>query len=486
MKGEHELSYPELATWIAGASEASDVESRSTLFDPNTALPLQQSRASSAEQTDRAIDAASRAHHSGEWRRRSPEERAVALEAFAVQLEGLVERVAHLDALNSGVPISVTRLFAGSMADTVRSAAVRAVTAGDSRMLPAQGRPVQLRKEPWGPAALILPWNAPSAMAVKKLAYCLAAGATAVMKPSSASPWSAQLIVEAAQHANLPHGVVNMVMGGGETGQQLVGDPRIRAISMTGGTPTGKSIAATAGANLSRLQLELGSNNSAIVRADADIMMTAASLASGAMKLSGQWCEAPRRVLVDRTIFPQLVEALGAALAGMRLGSSVDESTEIGPVAFQARREELHSERARLVAGGAQAIESGPVPDAGWFISPTMIVGESIQLQQELFGPMITVQPTDGDDHAISLANQGHYGLAGYVYSEHIDEAMAVGARLVAGEVKVNGSSVLDLAENSEQSFFAESGIGGHGDAGLLEFFRGTQVIGVDAEGLPI
>ncbi len=480
------MSYPELETWIDGAAEASEVELRDELFDPNTSLPLQQCRASSSAQTDRAIDAAARAHEVGEWRLLSAEDRAAALEGFAVQLEGLGEHVARLDALNSGVPISVTRLFAGSMAETVRSAAAIAVAAGDSRALPAQGRPVRLRKQPWGPAALILPWNAPAAMAVKKLAYCLAAGATAVLKPSSASPWSAQLIVAAAHKAGLPRGVVNMVMGGGATGQQLVGDPRIRAISMTGGTPTGKSIAATAGAHLARLQLELGSNNAAIVRADADIRMAAASLASGAMKLSGQWCEAPRRVLVDRAIFSRVVEALSEALAGMRLGSSLDESTEVGPVAFQARREELHTERARLVAAGARAIESGPVPEAGWFVSPTVIVGEDVHLQQELFGPMITVQPTESDDHAVSLANQGQHGLAGYVYSEDLDEALSVGARLVAGEVKVNGSSVLDLAENSQQSFFAESGIGGHGDAGLLEFFRGTQVIGVDAEGLPI
>lgn len=480
------MSYPELRTWIAGTAESSDIELRDELFDPNTSLPLQQLRTSSVAQIDRAITAATRAHESGEWRTRSPEERAVGLESFATNLEGLVGRVAQLDAINSGVPITVTRMFAGSLADTVRSAAQRAVSVGDVRALPAQGRTVRLRKEPWGPTALILPWNAPAAMAVKKLAYCLAAGATAVVKPSSASPWSAQLIVEAAHLAGFPPGVVNMVLGGRDTGQQLVGDSRIRAISMTGGTPTGKSIAVTAGAHLTRMQLELGSNNAAIVRGDASIAATAESLASGAMKLSGQWCEAPRRVLVDRAVFPQIVEALTETLARMRVGSSVDEQTQVGPVAFLARREELRAELARLVAAGARAIETGPVPDAGWFISPTVIVGESIDLQQELFGPMITVQPTDGDEHAIALANQGQHGLAGYVFSADIDEALTVGARLVAGEVKVNGSSLLDLAENSEQSFFAESGIGGHGDAGLLEFFRGTKVIGVDDARLPI
>ncbi len=482
----HTLTHPDLVTWIGGVPELSAIESDAALFDPNTSIPLQELRSSSPAQTDRAIAAAAFAHEAGEWRRGGAEARSVALHAFAKRLDEIADRVAVLDAINSGVPISVTRLFAGSMGGTVRAAADRAVSVGDVDTLPADGRTVQLRKVPWGPTALILPWNAPSAMATKKLAYCLAAGATAIVKPSPMSPWSALLIVEAAQDTGLPPGVINLVLGGREVGEQLVGDPRIRAIAMTGSTPTGRGIAARAAANLTRVQLELGSNNAAIVRADADLGATAASLASGAMKLSGQWCEAPRRVLVDHTILPQLVDALCEALAGMRLGSSLEDETEIGPVAFEARRSELRSQLSELVAGGARAIETGTPPDAGWFVSPTVVVGEGMNPEQELFGPIITVQPTRGDDDAVAMGNQGLHGLAGYVYSENLDEAMAIGAKLVAGEVKVNGSSVLDLAPDAVQSFFGGSGIGGHGDADLLEFFRGTQVVGVEAPGLPI
>lgn len=480
------MTHPELVTWMGGVRELSERESDGQLFDPNTSVPLQRLRSSSPAQTDRAIEAAALAHETGEWRRSGAEARSVALHAFAKRLDDIADRVAVLDAINSGVPISVTRLFAGSMGGTVRSAADRAASVGDVHSLPAEGRTVQLNKVPWGPTALILPWNAPSAMATKKLAYCLAAGATAIVKPSPMSPWSALLIVEAAQGTGIPPGVINLVLGGREVGEQLVGDPRVRAIAMTGSTPTGRGIAARAAVNLTRVQLELGSNNAAIVRPDTDLGATAASLASGAMKLSGQWCEAPRRVLADRTILPQLVDALCEALAGMRLGSSLEDETEIGPVAFEERRHELRSQVAELVAGGAQAIETGAPPDSGWFVSPTVVVGEGINLGQELFGPIITVEPTRDDEHAVALANKGLHGLAGYVYSEDLDEAVAIGARLVAGEVKVNGSSVLDLAPDSVQSFFGGSGIGGHGDADLLEFFRGTQVVGVEAPGSPI
>ena len=480
------MIYPEPLTWVAGTAELSETDTAHYLYDPNTSQPLQRQRTSSTDQVDRAIGAAWQAHSDGAWHGNELAARVEALYRFAKQLEPLAERVAQLDALNSGVPISVTRLFAGSMADTVRSAADLVLSLGDERLLPAGGRLVRLRKVPFGPTALILPWNAPSAMAVKKLAFALAAGATTVIKPSSASPWSAQLIVEAAHESGLPSGVVNLVLGDRVVGEQLVGDSRIRSVSMTGSTATGKAVAARAGATLTRLQLELGSNNPAIVRADADMDKTATSIASGAMKLSGQWCEAPRRVLVARTVLAPLVEALVESLRDLRVGSSLADDTDIGPVAFRARQAELHAQRDELVAAGARAIETTTIPDSGWYVSPTVLVADTLTLNSEMFGPMITVQPVDDDDHAVRLANSGQFGLAGYVYSENLGEAYSLGARLIAGEVKVNGSSVLDLAAGSAQSFFADSGIGGHGDTDVLEFFRGTQVLGVDEPGLPI
>jgi len=331
------VTYPEPLTWVAGTAELSETETAHHLCDPNTSEPLQRQRSSSPDQVDRAIGAAWQAHFDGAWHGIELAARVEALYRFAKQLEPLAERVAQLDSLNSGVPISVTRLFAGSMADTVRSAADLVLSLGDERLLPAGGRLVRLRKVPFGPTALILPWNAPSAMAVKKLAFALAAGATTVIKPSSASPWSAQLIVEAAHESGLPSGVVNLVLGDRVVGEQLVSDSRIRSVSMTGSTATGKAVAARAGATLTRLQLELGSNNPAIVRADAELAKTATSIASGAMKLSGQWCEAPRRILVARAVLAPLVEALVESLRDLRVGSSLADDTDIGHVAFRAR-----------------------------------------------------------------------------------------------------------------------------------------------------
>ncbi len=482
------MHLPELRTWIGGAAEASAEASPEdqALFDPNTGERLAENRASSLAQLNRAVTAATDAHERGDWYALGAEGRAEVLERFASELEAHADEMAPLDSLNSGVPISVTRLFAGSAGDTVRAAAAHAVALGDERAVRADGRDVRVRRVPWGPVALITPWNAPSAMAVKKLAYALASGSTAVLKPSQASPWSAQLVVEAAAAAGVPEGVVSLVQGDGRLGAELVADPRIRAISMTGSTTTGRSIAATAAPRFARLQLELGSNNPALVLADAKLGQTADALAAGNLKLSGQWCEAPRRVLVAREQLPALVEELERAFATQRIGSSLDEQTTLGPVAFEGRRTELLSQRDLLVEAGARAIPVGQVPERGWFVAPTLIVGEHIEPAGELFGPLLLIEPYDSVGEAIARANTGQVGLAGYVFTEDLALGRQVGSRLLAGEVKINGTSVLDMSPDSAQSFFGGAGLGGHGDPGLLEFFTGTQILGTDTPGLPL
>ncbi|MBL5973139.1 MAG: aldehyde dehydrogenase family protein [Candidatus Leucobacter sulfamidivorax] len=482
------MEFPELNSWIGGASEpsAEALPAAQDLHDPNTGERFAENRSASAEQLDRAIAAATAAHEDGRWSGLGAEGRAEVLGRFAAELDGIAERVARLDALNSGVPISVTRLFAGSAGDTVRGAAARAVGLGDERALEAGRRDVRVRRVPWGPTALVAPWNAPSAMAVKKLAFALAAGAPALLKPSSASPWSAELVVEAAVRAGIPEGVVSLVLGSGRIGAQLVADPRVRAISMTGSTPTGRSIAAAAAPHFTRLRLELGSNNPAIVLGDADLTAGAESIASGALKLSGQWCEAPRRVLVQRERLGALVDELERACSAFRIGSSLDDSTALGPVAFEARRIELRAQRDALVSRGARAVEVGEVPGAGWFVPPTLLVGDDLNAEEECFGPMLVVEPFDSVEEAVSRANRGQVGLAGYVFTADEQLGRAIGARLVAGEVKINGTSALDMAPDSVQSFFGDAGIGGHGDAELLEFFTGQQILGTDPPGLPM
>jgi len=480
------MTFPALRTWIGGVAEDSPESDGSWLHDPNTGERLAPSAASSLEQVGRAIAAAQRAHDDGRWRGLPPEERAARLDALAAWLDDRAEEVARLDALNSGVPISVTRLFGGANGATLRDAGRRAVACGDVRDLPSEQGGVRLHRVPWGPTALILPWNAPSAMAVKKTAFALAAGATVVLKPSSFSPWSAQLLMEGAREAGIPDGVVGLVQGSGGVGRALVADERIAAISMTGSTPTGRAIAAAAAPRFARLQLELGSNNAAIVRADADLGKAAAAIADGVLKLSGQWCEAPRRVLVDRARRDELGRLLIEEFGRRNVGSSLDDDTEVGPVAFAARRDELDDQRARLASLGAEVLRVSRMPASGWFFAPTVAVLDGPGLADEVFGPMLLVGGYDDEDEAVRLANTGQVGLAGYVFGEDHEGAAALGTRLTAGEVKVNGTSVLDMSPESAQSFFGASGLGGHGDDDVLDFFVGKRVVGRDRPGLPL
>lgn len=490
------MNFPEIRTWIANRAEASAEQNskggqQHFLHDPNTGEKLAESLYSSPAQVDRAIATAHAQHVSGEWLRLGVTGRTPYLLALATTLDGLTEHTAQLDSLNSGVPISITRLFARSNGDTVRSAVTRAEAAGDSSLLPAEQGDVRLHHVPWGATALILPWNAPAPMAVKKLAFAIAAGAAVVLKPSPESPFSAQLIMEAVQTAGIPAGVVNLVNGGSAVGAQLTADPRIRAIAMTGSTSTGRLIATSAAPRFTRLHLELGSNNAAIVRADANIAQAAKTIVDGALKLSGQWCEAPRRVVVDSTIIGDFANAVESELASWKVGSSLDEQTQLGPVAFRARLEQLRSQREELRDAGNQIITVGTQRTDGWFtdgwfFEPTIALGPHAELSSEIFGPMLVIEPSFGDATAVRQANAGQVGLAGYVFSTDEDAARAIGVQLEVGEVKINGTSVLDMAAESAQSFFGSAGIGGHGDADLLSFFTGKRIVGTDRSGLPL
>lgn len=480
------MNTPAQQTWVGGRALASPIDTGERLHDPNTGVEIEAVRGSSLELVDDAVSAADAAHRAGIWRDLPASERAAVLDRIALILQERVEDIARWDALNSGVPLAVTRLFASSLPDTLRDAGRRAVAGGDERPAAATHGAVTLRRVPWGATALILPWNAPSAMAVKKLAFALAAGATTVMKPSPMSPWSAQLVVAAAHEAGVPDGVVNLVLGGRDVGERLVADPRIAAISMTGSTPTGRSIAIAAASRFARVRLELGSNNPAIIRGDADVAAAARVIADGAMKLSGQWCEAPRRVFAPRHLVDDVHDALVERISEETVGASTDERTTLGPVAFQARRDALEAQVRGFAASGAR-ISRAAVPDlGGWFFPPTVATIDAGRITEEMFGPLITVSGYDTEDEAINAANSGPVGLAGYVLSGDVAAGLALGRELIAGEVKVNGSSVLDMASDSRQSFFGSSGVGGHGDDDVLDFFAGTQIIGTDRPGLPL
>jgi phenylacetaldehyde dehydrogenase len=256
-------------------------------------------------------------------------------------------------------------------------------------------------------------------------------------------------------------------------------------VSLTGSPAAGRAVAMAAAPRMAALQLELGGSNPAIVTADADVAAAADWLAAGMTKLNGQWCEAPRRVFVDAGRHDELVDALEAALAGVRVGAARDARSQVGPLASGAHRERV---RRQVGALGGEARATAAVPDGGgFFLSPTLVLGLSAgSVREEIFGPVLSVHRVAGDAEAITAANANGDGLAGYVFCGDHERAFALGRALHAGEVRIGGTNLLDLAPESTQSFWGSSGIGAHGGREVLEAFRGSRIVGEEDPALAL
>ncbi len=446
------------------------------LADPHTGEPLQERAASSPGSVDAAIAAAAGLHESRGWSGLDVPTRAALMHSFAGELDARVDAIADADHLTTGVPRAVTGGIAGSLAGTVTEAVRLMVTSEPTEQLEAGGRRVELQRTPAGPVAAIIPWNAPAPIAVSKLAAALAAGCPVVIKPSEWAPSSCNLIADAAVAAGLPAGLVSLVHGNGSVGEQLVGDPRIRAVLFTGSREAGRRIAAVAAPQMKVLQLELGSINPAIVLADADVPVAARRLVAGMTKLNGQWCEAPRRILVDRAIADDLVGALEREIA----------EAELGPLAYREHRERVRHQLNRLRSAGATIVQAPDERD-GWWFRPALVTGVSPgTLESEIFAPVVVIHPFASEDEAVALANRPGGGLAAYVLGDCEADAFALGSRLEAGEVRINGTSVLNLAPGQEQSFFAESGVGMHNTRATIRLLQASRTVGIDDPSPPI
>lgn len=456
------------------------------LDDPDTGADLGPQLGSSDDDVEAALVAADEAWADGGWSGADPEARGEALERLADELDARLSAIALAEAIDTGVPLAVTGAIAGSLGATVRAAVAEARAAGRRQTLPADGRRVEVLRLPWGPAALLAPWNAPAPVAVTKLANALAAGCPAVLKPSEHAPASAGLIAQAAVDAGLPPGALQVVHGGPEVALRLAADRRVRAISLTGGVTAGAAIAAAAAPHMAALQLELGASNPAVVLEDANVQHTAAALVAGMTKLNGQWCEAPRRVLVTADVHDGLVDALEAALAEVTPGPARDPSTTFGPLAHRTHLERLRAQVAGL-DGEVVVPAAEPSGGGGLHFAPCLVLGiDPDRVRCELFGPVLTIHGVADAEAALTAANGLGDGLAGYVFSGDEERAFAVGSRVHAGEVRLGGTNLLELAAGATQSFWGTSGQGAHGARAVFEAFRGSRVVGQDDPGLPI
>lgn len=458
------------------------------LCDPNTGVVRQPKLTTTPDDIERALAAAYRFDQDGLGRAIALAERTAFLEEFADELDKRYEEIALQDAITTGAPIHTTRLVAASLGARVRSMIAEAEALGASVDLGTSEHPVHLRREPIGPAVIIAPWNVPAFTASGKVAAALLAGCPVILKPSENTPTGVQvlseILVAVMESRGLPPAYFQLVQGGSSIGSLLTGDRRVAALVFTGGVETGRSVAQEAASALMVMQMELGSNNTAIVRADADVQRTAASLVQGTTRVNGQWCEAPGKILVHESLHDKLADALESEFRALRIGSSLDVTTQLGPLAFERHRDSLRGEIARLESLGGRFMGQEELPEElhGWFLTPGVIVGVKPEdATTELFGPVLTLHPFASDEEALRLANAPEGGLDAYVFSSDIETALDLGSRIRAGEVRINGTFMSDLAGGSQQTFWGSSGIGGHAPQYGVRFFLGDRVVGVDS-----
>jgi betaine-aldehyde dehydrogenase len=417
-----------------------------------------------ASDVDRAVRAAREAFDHGPWPRMSPAERADWLDRLADELERRGPETSALITAEIGQPVALSRPWGGVRPIAhLRHYAKLARQAGfDEEERPNAGREGTsiVQREPLGVAALIVPWNHPQASTTLKLAPALAAGCTVVIKPAAETPLDIFHVAEASVKIGMPPGVINIVSGGRDTGRALVAHPGIDKVGFTGSSAAGRSIAAAAGERLIPVTLELGGKSAAIILESADLDAVVASLRNASFDNTGQTCALMARVLAPRSLYPEVVDRLVALARDLRVGDPLDESTELGPLVSKRIHDRVTGMVDRARAEGATLLAGDtPLPDRGWFVAPTIVTDAALDseiVQEEVFGPVITVHPYADVDDAVRIANDSHYGLAGAVYGDP-DEVLPVARRVRTGSIGLNGYRP-DL--NTPYGGYKDSGLG--------------------------
>ncbi|HET9878429.1 MAG TPA: aldehyde dehydrogenase family protein [Candidatus Limnocylindria bacterium] len=419
-----------------------------------------------------AVAAARRAVDEGPWGRSTGRERARALTAIADALEAHADELAFLEAVDSGKPISsvhysdisISLDALGYFAGRAQAVTGRAASMPDASVLHHE------LLEPMGVVAEILPWNGPLWTGVQRMAAILAAGNAAIMKPAQMASLSFARLAQLMAELDLPPGAVNVLSGpGGVVGEALVTDPGVDLVSFTGGIEAGSRILELAAPTAKRISLEMGGKNPNIVCDDADLERAVWWSRLGAFGNTGQICVCGSRILVQRGIYDEFVERLGAAAGEMRVGDPLDPETELGPVVSTGHAGKVWSyidigrTEGRLVTGGVPYDEGHR--SLKTYIPPTVFADTDPTcriMREEIFGPVVALQAFDTLDDALAIANDTTYGLASGLFTSDLDRAAYLSQGLKAGQVYVNqwfSPGVLEAPSHG----YRQSGYGGVG-----------------------
>ncbi|PRQ10726.1 gamma-aminobutyraldehyde dehydrogenase [Corynebacterium sp. 13CS0277] len=415
---------------------------------------------SDATDVDAAVTAAAEAFRT--WRRTTPAARQAALLAIADLVEEHAQEIAEIQCRETGQLVEMVKTEECLVgADQIRFFAGAARTLqGLSQGEYMEGHTSSIRREPLGVIAQVSPWNYPFMMAVWKLAPALAAGNTVVIKPSDTTPSSTLKFVELMQQV-LPAGVVNVVLGDATTGATLVAHPQVRMAAITGSVPAGRAVGRSAGENLKRSHLELGGKAPVIVAADADLPAAAEGIAAAGFFNAGQDCTAATRILVDRAVEEEFTSLLVAEAAKLRCGAPDDPDAFYGALNNRRHFDKVMGVLAELPAHARILTGGTRVGDTGFYLAPTIIAGLTQQdkaIQEETFGPVLTIQSFDTLDEALELANDVSYGLASSVWTTNVHTSDRAARELEFGCVWINCH--IPLVAEMPHGGFKDSGYG--------------------------
>ena len=468
-----------ILNYIDGQFVASQSGRTLATINPATGEIIAQVARSNGDDVEAATQAALKA--SKAWSATTLEQRVKWLHSIADALEVKSEAIAHLESLDTGKPISLARRVDANR--SVSNFRFFATMGGDDEVptFSANGAVNHVHRKPVGCVGLITPWNLPLYLLTWKVAPALLMGNTIVAKPSELTPLTAHLLAETLDELGLPKGVFNLVNGyGPEVGQAIVEHPSIGGISFTGGTSTGKIVAATAAPMFKKLSLELGGKNATILLDDAPLETIMDDIVRASFTNSGQVCLCGSRVLVHEGIYDEFIHSFTTKVSALNVGDPMDEATQMGSVISMDHRKKVEAyinlgleEGGDILTGGTSS--HAPVanmPEEGAFLRPTVFANLSTSSRtatEEIFGPVVTVHSFATDEEAVAMANATDYGLAGSVWTADIERGHAFAKNIESGIVWVNTWLNRDL--RTPFGGVKQSGVGREGGTWSMDFF---------------
>ena len=476
--------------YIDGVFVAPEAGGSFPAIDPATEQPFAQIAAGQAAEIDRAVRAARRAFDTGVWSDLSGATRAFYLRKVAQGLRERLPEIAALEVRDNGKPLpeaewdvgdaAFTFDYYADFAEAEDSRSDEEVDVGDARFR------ASIAREPLGVVGAITPWNYPLLMAVWKVAPALAAGCTLVLKPSELCSLSCEKLAEIIHDAGIPAGVFNLVTGTGpEAGQPLADHPLCDKLAFTGSVATGRKVMMSAAAGIRTVALELGGKSPFLVFADCDMEKAVEWILFGIFWNKGEVCSATSRVLVERSLYPRLLARLKEAAEAITIGAGTEPGVKLGPIVSKGQYDKIRAAIADGKASGARLVSGGERPagqETGYFLQPTIFADVPLDAgiwREEIFGPVVCVNPFDTEEDALRLANDSVYGLAAAVMSDDLDRCERVARKLRAGIVWINCSQ--PTFAQLPWGGFKTSGIGRElGRAGYDAYFETKQITRFD------